>query len=141
MKHAEQIAKIKKAGDNGGKEFGAANALAEFGVLLGQLAEDADQTADKNLKTAEDTLQVSKDILSAHHAVVALTRTLRSLTWGLLIFTVILFIATLVLGWIAHSTDERLRDIYQQYQKATATKEHDAANPKKTEGSGSSITK
>ena len=142
MTKAEAFAAIKKADDSAPTAHDKAltSAILPFAHLLNILAVEADQTADKNLKTAEDTLQISKDILAAHHIVVALTRTLRSLTWALLIFTAVLLVATFVLAGIAHSTDERLREIHQQYQEEAAAKKHEAADPKKTEGSGRPVT-
>jgi len=66
MKYPELVDNVKRAAQHGGKEFGAGNALAEFAVLLGSLAEDADSqtavasdTADKNLKIANRAYWVS----------------------------------------------------------------------------------
>ncbi len=99
MKHPDIIEKIKKEAKNGGKEFGAANALVEFSVLLGMLAEEADATADKNLKISEATLLVSKDNLAAQNVVIDLTRKLHFLTRWLTGLTVVLGFLTVIQAW------------------------------------------
>lgn len=109
-------------------------------AIADKLAQQAEATADKNLRIAEDSLQVGKDTLAAHHIVVALTRKLRWLTWALLILTAVLLVATLILAWIAHSTDERLREIYEQYQHNATQQKQEPTTPEKIKGSGTSVT-
>lgn len=70
------------------REMTVSRTLARFGSLLCVLSEQAD-------------IQ---------------TRRIVRLTWGLLILTVVLLIATFVLAWIAHSTDERIRFIGEHIQ-------------------------
>ena len=87
MKYQDQINKVKNY--TGGKEFGAANALGDFAVLLGMLAEDAD-------KQAEENIQIQKDVRD-------LTKKLRIYTIWLIILTVImLFVgfAQIYLGFV-----------------------------------------
>jgi hypothetical protein len=48
--YKEHIERIKSAGKNGGKEFGATMAIAEFSEFLAKLAEDTAETTRQNLK-------------------------------------------------------------------------------------------
>lgn len=52
MKHADQVKRVEKEGTAGGKEFGAAKALAEFAKLQGMLAADADEQHEANISPA-----------------------------------------------------------------------------------------
>jgi hypothetical protein len=63
MKHSSLVEKIKDVAKKGGKEFGAADAIGEFANFLGVIAEEADQTADKNLKISENNIILQKRII------------------------------------------------------------------------------
>ena len=74
MKHSDLIARIRDEAKRGGKEFGAANAIAEFASFLSVIAEDADKTADKNLKVSKRNirLQYGLIVISAITLIVAI---------------------------------------------------------------------
>ena len=86
MKYKDQIDKVKNY--TGGKETGAANALGDFAILLGMLAEDAD-------KNSEIATQVSKDNLVVQTEVKELTKVLNRYTKWLIFLTVATFLAAL----------------------------------------------
>jgi hypothetical protein len=73
MKHPDLVQKINDAAKNGGKEFGAANAIAEFAHFLGVIAKDADDTADKNLEIAKTNLKISEANLRLQKWIIGLT--------------------------------------------------------------------
>lgn len=59
------------------------------------------------------------------------TRRIVKLTWGLILLTVGLLILTFVLAWIAHETDERIRQIHQIAEQQKTQQQTNVTAPPK----------